>query len=82
METGFCLIFAPLRLCVKSFLHGGHLQRPTTGQKANTTARPGRGRMQPEFNAKAQSRQDAIGFLFVTKPRNQELSKIFFRKDV
>src|ERR1017187_2743398 len=45
--------FAPWRLCVKSFLHGGRPQRP--GQKANSHARPGWGRMRTEFNAKAQS---------------------------
>ena len=49
--------FAPLRLCVKSFWYGGRRQRP------------GRGRIQPECNVKAQSRQDATGFFLL---RNQE----------
>ena len=45
--------FAPWRLCVKSFLPDGRSQGP--GQKANSHARPGWGRMRTEFNAKAQS---------------------------
>jgi hypothetical protein len=71
---------APLRVCVfalKGFCLVARLQRPTMGQKAGTTATPGRDRVQPEFNAKAQSRQDAIGFFFITKPGNQESSKRF-----
>jgi hypothetical protein len=43
--------FASLRLCVKSLLHGGRLQRPTMGQKASGHARPGRGQIgQPGRN--------------------------------
>src|ERR1035441_7425819 len=43
--------FASLRLCVKSLLHGGGLQRRTLGQKASGNARPGGGQIgQPGRN--------------------------------
>src|ERR1017187_4750850 len=54
--------FAPWRLCVKSFLPDGRSQGP--GQKANSHARPGWGRMRTEFNAKAQSRQTRPDFFY------------------
>jgi hypothetical protein len=54
--------FAPWRLCVKSFLPDGRSQGP--GQKANSHARPGWGRMRTEFNAKAQSRQTQPDFFY------------------
>jgi hypothetical protein len=60
----FGCAFAPLRLCVKTLLPVGRLQRlagrKDRGKRPTANARPGR--IQSEFNAKAQSRQDATGF--------------------
>jgi hypothetical protein len=61
--------FAPLRLCVKSFWYGGRRQRP------------GRGRIQPECNVKAQSRQDATGFFYCETRKPRIIGKISWFPD-